>query len=89
MKIIHTSSSMEGQIYIPALNYTLMVVTIILVVSFQSSANLSSAYGLAVTADMTLTTFLFASVAKLRWKWYAIPWAAAIIMFLCGKCFLD
>src|SRR4051794_35078587 len=59
MKVVHTSDKFEGQIYIPTLNYTLMVVCIILVVSFGSSTALSNAYGLAVCGDMTLSTLLF------------------------------
>jgi len=82
IKIIHTSSTTEGQIYIPALNFILAVVCIILVCSFQSSERLAALYGLAVCGDMTFTSFFFAILTKLRWNWYTIPWLLVICEFL-------
>ncbi len=82
MKVIHTSDVIEGQIYIPTLNFMLMIACIILVVSFQTSTALSNAYGLAVCGDMTLTTLMFSSVARFRWKWHPVPWAFLFFFLL-------
>ena len=69
MNIIHTSSTEIGQIYIPQLNNFLMVACLGLVVSFRSSARLAATYGVALSMTMTITTILFAVVARRRWKW--------------------
>ncbi|HYW31039.1 MAG TPA: KUP/HAK/KT family potassium transporter, partial [Gemmatimonas sp.] len=69
MEIKHTSVSQIGQIYIPGLNWLLMIACIGLVVGFRSSSNLAAAYGVAVTTDMVFTTILFAVVAHTRWRW--------------------
>ena len=67
--IVHTSSREAGQIFIPEVNDILRVGTIVLVLSFGSVANLSAAYGIAVTGTMVITSLLFYSVARTRWKW--------------------
>ncbi|HLL82797.1 MAG TPA: potassium transporter Kup [Longimicrobium sp.] len=67
--IFHTSSHQMGQIYIPAVNWALMIACISLVIGFQSSSRLAAAYGVAVTTDMVFTTILFAFVARTLWKW--------------------
>ncbi|MGH7497890.1 MAG: potassium transporter Kup, partial [Gemmatimonadales bacterium] len=69
MNIIHTSSTEIGQIYIPQVNNVLMVACLGLVVSFRSSANLAATYGVALSITMTITTVLFAVVARKRWGW--------------------
>jgi KUP system potassium uptake protein len=69
--IEHTSAREIGQIYIPGVNWVLMLACIGLVVGFQESTNLAAAYGVAVTTDMVFTTLLFSAVAWSRWKW---PW---------------
>ena len=69
MGIEHTSSTQIGQIYIPSLNWLLMLACIGLVLGFRSSSSLAAAYGVAVTTDMVFTTILFAVVARSRWKW--------------------
>ncbi len=69
MQIEHTSEREMGQIYIPAVNWVLMLACISLVVGFQSSSRLAAAYGVAVTTDMVFTTILFAFVARSIWKW--------------------
>lgn len=69
VRILHTSSSQFGQIYIPAINWTLMMACIALVVAFGSSSNLAAAYGVAVTTTMAITTLLLFIVERERWKW--------------------
>jgi KUP system potassium uptake protein len=79
LNIIHTSSDIHGQIYIPEINALLMVVCLTLVILFKSSANLASAYGMAVMGTMTITSILFFSVVVRKWGWK--PWKAFL---LCG-----
>jgi KUP system potassium uptake protein len=65
----HTSASAAGQIYLPALNWMLMLGTIAVVLIFRSSDNLAAAFGLAVSTTMAITTILFAAFARTRWHW--------------------
>ncbi len=67
--IIHTSHKEQGQIYIPEVNWALMVACVALVLAFQNSSNLAATYGVAVTGTMTVTTLLFMAVARERWHW--------------------
>ncbi len=69
MKINHTSASAVGQIYIPLVNWTLMGFVILLVLGFQSSSNLASAYGIAVTGTMLITTLMMIMLELTVWKW--------------------
>ncbi|HEX3159711.1 MAG TPA: KUP/HAK/KT family potassium transporter, partial [Gemmatimonadaceae bacterium] len=69
MDIEHTSETQIGQIYIPGLNWLLMIACIGLVLGFHSSSRLAAAYGVAVTTDMVFTSILFAVVARTRWTW--------------------
>ncbi len=69
MSIIHTSEKEIGQIYVPVLNWVLMVFVMILVVGFRSSSNLASAYGVAVTGTMLIDATLIGMVMLLRWNW--------------------
>lgn len=75
LRIEHTSAHERGQVYVPAINWALMVACILLVFGFRSSANLAAAYGVAVTATMVITTLLFYTVARDHWRW---PRAAAL-----------
>ena len=65
----HTSASTAGQIYLPTLNWILMLATIAVVLIFRSSDNLAAAFGLAVSTTMAITTILFAAFARTRWHW--------------------
>jgi len=82
MTIRHTSETESGQIYIPVINWALMIAVILLVLTFQTSSNLAAAYGIAVTGAVTIDTLLmgvlFVGVWKWRW-WIAAP---VVIFFL-------
>jgi KUP system potassium uptake protein len=65
----HTSSSTAGQIYLPGLNWLLMVATIAVVMGFRTSDSLAAAFGIAVSTTMAITTMLFAAFARVRWNW--------------------
>jgi KUP system potassium uptake protein len=69
MNIVHTSSSMAGQIYIPRVNFLLMLLSISLVVGFQSSSRLAAMYGIAVVGTMTITSLLFFQAARNHLHW--------------------
>lgn len=76
LEVDHTSAEKLGQIYMPAINWTLMVACIGLVLGFRTSSNLAAAYGVAVTTDMVFTTVLFAVVARTRFEWGLLGTAA-------------
>lgn len=69
LRIQHTSERAAGQIYIPAINWALMVAVILLVLQFKSSSNLAAAYGIAVTGAMFIDTCLLAVLLLSIWKW--------------------
>jgi len=69
LRILHTSISMSGQIYIPAINTIMMCASIALVLIFRESANLAGAFGLAVTGTMAITSGLYFFVITRNWKW--------------------
>ena len=69
IQIRHTSSSHSGQIYVPLVNWALMIACIGLVLGFRTSSNLAAAYGIAVTMTMAITTLIFFRVITDRWNW--------------------
>jgi KUP system potassium uptake protein len=69
VEIRHTSKTERGQIYIPQINWALMISCVLLVLGFRTSSNLAAAYGLAVTACMFITTLIFIRVAQYRFEW--------------------
>ncbi|WP_278929714.1 potassium transporter Kup [Pseudomonas qingdaonensis] len=82
MQIQHTSSDEQGQIYIGAVNWSLMVGVILLVLGFESSGALASAYGVAVTGTMLITTILVSAVMLLLWKWPPLLAVPVLLGFL-------
>ena len=82
IKILHTSTTEYGQIYLPVVNRVLMVGCILIVLGFQTSSNLAAAYGVAVTSTMVITTILFYFVARERWGWGFAPITALCAVFL-------
>ena len=75
--IRHTSAQEKGQVYVPEINWLLMLATLGLVFGFKSSTNLASAYGMAVTATMVITTILAYVVTRELWRWGF--WRAGLI----------
>jgi KUP system potassium uptake protein len=65
----HTSADVHGQVYLPAVNWSLLIVCIGLVLGFRSSTNLAAAYGVAVTATMLITSILISVYAREGWEW--------------------
>jgi KUP system potassium uptake protein len=83
LDIRHTSPAHIGQIYVPLVNWLLMIGCVALVLGFQSSSALAGAYGIAVTTTMAITTLLFYRVVVDRWHW-SVPHALAVVVPLFG-----
>ena len=81
LRILHTSASAAGQIYIPVINWALMVMVILLVLTFGSSTNLAAAYGIAVTGAMFIDTVLIAVVLFQLWRWNRIAAGLLLAVF--------
>jgi KUP system potassium uptake protein len=82
MEVRHTSATEQGQIYVPRINAMLGVGVVLIVLIFKSSDALASAYGIAVTGVMVISTFLVAVVALRRWRWN--PVAVVLVFGLLG-----
>ena len=82
MRIEHTSPEEMGQVYIPLVNWVLMVCTIGLVLVFRASSTLAAAYGVAVTTTMMIATLLFFFVARERWGWSLLKAGLPTALFL-------
>ncbi|MDO8363362.1 MAG: KUP/HAK/KT family potassium transporter, partial [Actinomycetota bacterium] len=77
IRIDHTSHHHSGQIYVPLVNWALMVACVGLVIGFKSSTALAAAYGIAVTMTMAITTLIFFRVLTDRWEW--ARWKAFLV----------
>jgi KUP system potassium uptake protein len=88
-KLIHTSAETIGQVYLPWVNRILLVAVMLLVVSFRSSTNLASAYGVSVTGAMLIDTLLLIILASSRWRWpsWAIALAGVTYLIIDGALF--
>jgi KUP system potassium uptake protein len=81
LRITHTSESAAGQIYIPIVNWALMTMVILLVLTFRSSSNLAAAYGIAVTGAMLIDTVLITVVLRQMWNWNRYVVAGLLALF--------
>jgi KUP system potassium uptake protein len=82
LKILHTSEKAAGQIFVPFVNWILLILVVILVLGFRQSSNLASAYGIAVTGTMFITTCMLALLLFSVWRWNRFLAAAATGIFL-------
>jgi len=83
MTVLHTSGAAMGQIYLPGINFALLALVILLVLTFRSSSNLAAAYGIAVSGTMIITAAFAYLVARLDWRWpaiVAVPVFAAFVL---------
>jgi KUP system potassium uptake protein len=83
LRVVHTSASAYGQVYVPSINAILMVGVLVLVFAFESSAALAYAFGMAVTGTITITTTLFLYIAHTRWRtplWIVLVGGGALIL---------
>jgi KUP system potassium uptake protein len=81
LRIAHTSEAAAGQIYIPIVNWALMTMVILLVLTFQSSSNLAAAYGIAVTGAMLIDSILISVVLRQMWNWNRFVVAGLLVLF--------
>ncbi len=82
LRIEHTSESTIGQVYVPWINWALLVSVVTLVITFKTSAALAYAFGMAVTGTITITTLLYFYIARHDWRkplWLLVPGAAALL----------
>ena len=77
LRITYTSEKAAGQIYVPPVNWALLILVVMLVLGFKSSGNLAAAYGIAVTGTMFITTVMLAVLTFAVWKW---PWPVAALV---------
>jgi KUP system potassium uptake protein len=80
MQIVHTSDKAQGQIYLPGVNWALMLSCLALVLVFGESSRLAGAYGIAVTATMAITSLLYYQVTRSLWHWPR--WASLSLLCL-------
>ena len=81
MRVVQTSGEAIGQIYVPGINWILMVGVLLLVLGFRSSGALSAAYGIAVSITMVTTTLLAGVVAYRLWRWNRIAVGLGVLAF--------
>lgn len=81
-RIVHTSGDEIGQIYVPQINWALLVLTCWVVIEFKTSSALASAYGIAVSTTMVITTLLACLVAFQRWRWNVWAVIALLVFFV-------
>ena len=81
IRVLHTSARAQGQIYVPIANWTLLGAVVLLVLMFKSSSNLASAYGIAVTGTMFITTVMLAVVLQRLWSWPRPLAIATVLVF--------
>jgi KUP system potassium uptake protein len=82
LDVEHTSAQAMGQIYVPQVNWALMLATVLIVIGFQSSSAMAAAYGIAVTLTMVITVMLLYVVMTERWGWSKAVVAAGMSLFL-------
>jgi KUP system potassium uptake protein len=82
LAFVHTSAKEIGQIYVPGINWALLLAVIALVLGFKSSSNLASAYGIAVTFTMMIDTILAFIVVQHLWKWSHLKSGVFLVCFL-------
>ncbi|KAK3425618.1 hypothetical protein EUGRSUZ_F02234 [Eucalyptus grandis] len=78
VKVVHTSAKYEGQVYIPEVNYMLMIACVLVTVCFRSTTNISNAYGIAVASVMLITTCFVTLIMLVKWKtsiWWIVLFA--------------
>jgi KUP system potassium uptake protein len=82
LQIEHTSSREIGQIYVPAVNWGLMILTCAFVIGFKSSTNIAGAYGVALSTLMVMTTLMFYVMCREVWQWSVLRAALVVGVFL-------
>ena len=89
LRIEHTSASEAGQIYIPVINWALLVMVLLLILGFRESSNLAAAYGIAVTGTMFITTCMMGVLFRRVWNWpvWLVAGFVGLFVFIDGMYF--
>ena len=82
VEVRHTSSEAEGQIYVPLVNFALMIACVVLVLAFKESSKLAAAYGIAVTGTMGMTSLVYFVVTRRTWGWPLWKSLPLLLLFL-------
>lgn len=82
LRILHTSHEELGQIYVPSVNFFMLIGTLWLVIEFKSSSGLAAAYGVSVSTTMLITTFLVGMVSYKSWGWSLVKSVGVTVFFL-------
>ena len=82
MRVVHTSGMAEGQVYLPDVNFVMMVAAIVITLHFKASDNLADAYGIAVTGTMLITSVVFYFICRWVWGWSAIRALPLCLLFV-------
>ena len=82
LRIDYTSASAAGQIYVPLVNWSLLILVILLVLGFRSSSNLAAAYGIAVTGTMVITACMMGVLTFSVWRWHPLLAGGSVGLFL-------
>lgn len=82
LRMLYTSETEKGQVYLPPVNWLLMLACLFLITNFEKSSNLAAAYGISISLTMTVTTLLFYQASRTVWHWS--PWKSnlALVAFL-------
>ncbi len=81
LRVLHTSTSERGQVYLPKVNILLLICTILVVIAFQTSSNVAVAYGIAITVTMLITDILAFYAMRSLWKWGLLVAAPITVFF--------
>jgi len=81
MRVVHTSARQSGQIYLPQVNWIMMIGTLGLLIGFKTSDHMAAAYGMAVISTMLITNVLFYALARSKWHWGRIRAGALVVFF--------
>lgn len=82
LRILHTSASAAGQIYVPLINWMLLILVIMLVIGFGTSSDLAAAYGIAVTGTMVITACMLGVLTFKVWRWHPLLAGGVTGLFL-------
>ena len=82
VRVLHTAHQMEGQIYVPEINYITGAASILLVLAFRESSRLAAAFGIAVAGTMAITSVMYFLVARKTWAWSLGKAVAVLLLFL-------
>ena len=82
LRVLHTSATQSGMVYMPGVNFIMMVATVLVVLMFQKSENLAGAYGIAIVCTMVITDILAFYTMRSVWNWRLLPAIALTVFFL-------